>query len=134
MVLLSTAPPVKRTMMMPPPTYTAGTLKSIQNSKLIWQILQSHWYSLINYIRNPTIYNIIHWFAGQMGQTNCWPSVSCSNYYYFFFHKITKMKLKTFKKQSWKKDIWNVRRLVDESFVPLTHLNIVLYCRLSDFW
>ena len=33
-----------------------------------------------------------------------------------------------------KKNIWNFRRLVDESFVPSAQRTNVLYCRLSDFW
>ena len=32
-----------------------------------------------------------------------------------------------------KKNNWNVRRLVDESFVPLANRTSILYCRLSDF-
>ena len=30
---------------------------------------------IICHIGNPTIYNIIHWFAGPMGQTTCQPSI-----------------------------------------------------------
>ena len=33
---------------------------------------------------NPTICNIIHWFAGPMGQMTRRPSIWCSKY--FFFH------------------------------------------------
>ena len=32
---------------------------------------------------NPTIYNIIRWFAGLMGQTTRWPSVWRSKYFFF---------------------------------------------------
>ena len=32
-----------------------------------------------------------------------------------------------------KKNTWNVRRLVDESFVPSAQRTSILYCRLSDF-
>ena len=32
-----------------------------------------------------------------------------------------------------KKNTWNVRCLVDESFVPSAQRTSVLYCRLSDF-
>ena len=32
-----------------------------------------------------------------------------------------------------KKYTWNVRRLVDESFVPSAQRTSVLYCRLTDF-
>ena len=33
-----------------------------------------------------------------------------------------------------KNDTWNIRRLVDESFVPSAQQTSVLYCRLTDFW
>ena len=33
-----------------------------------------------------------------------------------------------------KKNTWNFRRLVDESFVPSAQRTSVLYCRLTDFW
>ena len=29
---------------------------------------------------------------------------------------------------------WNIRRLVDESFVPSAQQTSILYCRLTDFW
>ena len=32
------------------------------------------------------------------------------------------------------KNTWNVRRLIDESFVPSAQRTSVLYCRLSDLW
>ena len=32
---------------------------------------------------NPSIYNILRWVAWTMGQTNCWPRVWCSKYYFF---------------------------------------------------
>ena len=32
-----------------------------------------------------------------------------------------------------KNDTWNIRRLVDESFVPSAQQTSILYCRLSDF-
>ena len=32
-----------------------------------------------------------------------------------------------------KNNTWNIRRLVEESFVPVNQQTIVLYCRLSDF-
>ena len=71
------------------------------------------------------------WFAGLMGKTTCKPSVWCSKYLFFhkilrnslqnpfqffyfsFFYRITKMKLKTFECseciRNFKKDTWNVR-------------------------
>ena len=59
-------------------------------------------------IKNPTIYNIIRWFAGSLGQMTRQPSVWCSKYYLFFliisckngfnllFYKFTKIKMKSF--------------------------------------
>ena len=32
-----------------------------------------------------------------------------------------------------KNNTWNIRRLVDESFVPLAQPTSVLYCKLTDF-
>ena len=32
-----------------------------------------------------------------------------------------------------KKNTWNIRRLVNKSFVPLAQRTSILYCRLSDF-
>ena len=34
--------------------------------------------------RNLTIYIIIRWLSGSLGQITCWPSVWCSKYYFFF--------------------------------------------------
>ena len=36
-----------------------------------------------SYTRNPTIYNILRWFAWPMGQMTRWPSVWRSKYYFF---------------------------------------------------
>ena len=33
-------------------------------------------------LRNQSIYNIIRWVVGTMGQTNRWPRVWCSKYYF----------------------------------------------------
>ena len=30
-------------------------------------------------------------------------------------------------------DTWNIRRLLDKSFIPVNQQTSVLYCRLSDF-
>ena len=45
-------------------------------------------------IKNPSIYNIIHWVAWMMGQTNGRPSVWCSKY--FFFHDFFQNSLQKF--------------------------------------
>ena len=63
-----------------------------------------------NVSKNPSFYNVIHWFAGPMGQMTHRPSIWCS-----------------------KCHSWNVRQSVDEWFVPLSQRTNVLYCRLSDF-
>ena len=49
------------------------------------------------------------------------------------------MKIKSFECPKYvrnyeKKNIWNVRCLVDDSFVPSAQQTSILYCRLSDFW
>ena len=46
-----------------------------------------------------------------------------------FFHNL----LKTLKLWN-NNNIWKIRRLVDESFVPATQQTSVLYCRLLNFW
>ena len=33
-----------------------------------------------------------------------------------------------------KNNTWNIRRLVDESFVPSAQRTSVIYCRLTDLW
>ena len=73
-----------------------------------------------------------------LGQTTYRPSVWCSKYYFFFiisckilcknrfnlfFYNFTKMKVKSFEcpksiRNYEKKNAWNIRRLVNESFVP----------------
>ena len=55
----------------------------------------------------------------------------------FFSYKITSMKIKSFEctnsiRNYEKRKTWNVRRLVDESFVPPAPQTSVLYCRLLD--
>ena len=57
---------------------------------------------------------------------------------FLFFYKFTKIKAKSFECpksiRNYEKDnALNIRRLVDESFVPATQRTSVLYCRLSDF-
>jgi hypothetical protein len=47
-------------------------------------IIGKYWpYYLVLLTRNPTIYNIICWFAGPMGQTTPRPSVWRSKYFFF---------------------------------------------------
>ena len=62
-----------------------------------------------------------------------------SIYLFFIFLQNYKMIIKSFECpkyiRNYEKRIctWNVRHLVDESFVPSTQQTSVLYCRLSDF-
>ena len=58
--------------------------------------------------------------------------------YFFSFYKITKMEIKSFEccksiKSFEKKNTWNFRRLVKESFVPSAKRTSVLYHRLTNF-
>ena len=98
-------------------------------------------------IRNPTIFNIICWVSWSLvqsthGQASDVPSII------FFFHNFLQNSFQkllqfvflffyvfTVYKKLWKEIIlaWNIRRLVFESFVPLTQRASVLYWRLSDF-
>ena len=101
---------------------------------------------------NPSIYNIIRWFAGPMGQTNRRPSVWCSKYFFsidsghsklfiFIFVislKNTKINWNDFCRELckilWKKtNTWNIRRLVNDSFVPSGRRTSLLNCKLTDF-
>ena len=106
---------------------------------------------------NPSIYNIICWVAWMMGQTNRQPSVWCSKYHFFswflakffakilsiyflIFYKITKIKIKNFEcprsiRNYEKKNTWNVKRLVDDSFVPLAQqTSYILDWQMSKLW
>ena len=61
--------------------------------------------------------------------------------YFYFCNFIKKNKkidrkdfCKEFCKKSWKKNnAWNIRRLVDDSFVPSSKQPSILYCKLTDF-
>ena len=61
----------------------------------------------------------------------------CKNVFNVFFYKFTKIKTKSFEcpksNKIWKNNTWNVRHLVDESFVSSAQQTSVSYCRLSDF-
>ena len=94
---------------------------------------------------NPTIYNMICWFAGSLGQMTWWPSVWCSKYYFLFIisckilfkirfnlflNRFTKIKIKSFEChksiRNYKEDnACNIRCLVDNSFVPTNQLIIL---------
>ena len=116
-----------------------------------------HWQSSFQLLItwNPSIYNIIRWVAWTMGQTNRRQSVWCSKYYFFFmisckilcknpfnffsyfFFKIKKIKIKSFDcpksiKSIKRNNTWNIRLLVDNSFVPSSKQPSVIYCRLTD--
>ena len=55
-----------------------------------------------------------------------------------FFYKIMKMKIQSFEcpksLRRYGKNTWNVRCLVNKSFVPSAQRTSVLCCRLLDFW
>ena len=63
-------------------------------------------------IRNPSIFNIIRWCAGLLGQTTHRPSLWCSKYYFFsrflaeFFAKIISIYLFIFLKKLKSKEFW----------------------------
>ena len=135
-----------RILMVRPHAYLILKVPRWGKYSFMLHILNETW----NAIWNPSIYNIIRWFAGPMGQTTCQPSVW---YYYYFFiksckilwknhlnlfsYKITKMKINSFEcsksiRNYEKKTTWNVRCLVDMSFVPSAQRTSVLYCRLTD--
>ena len=81
---------------------------------------------------NPTIFNIIHWVAGLLGQMTHWPSIWCSKHYIFFYN--WNDFCKEFCKKLWKKNnTWNIRCMIDETIVPSTQRPSVSYWRLSDF-
>ena len=69
----------------------------------------------------------------------------CLQYIIFFFIKSCKIICKNPSNlffyyecpkpiRNYEKNIWNVRFLVSQSFVPSAQQTMVLYCRLSDFW
>ena len=95
---------------------------------------------------NLTIFNIIHWVAGtivSLTKRLMYYSFhnflqnslqKLFNFFYFLFFNIKKSfecpkSIRNYEK----KNTWNIRRLVNESFVPLAQPTSVLYCRLSDF-
>ena len=106
--------------------------------------------------KTPTIYNIIHWLGGSLGQMTHRPSVWCSKYYFFFhnflqnslqksfqfiflfFYNFTKIKIKSFEcpksiRNYEKNNAWNIRRLVDESFVPATPVIQRIILKIVEF-
>ena len=100
--------------------------------------------------RNPTIFIIICWIVGTndsstkrlMFQVLFFFIISCKilgKNCFNFFYNFTKIKIKSFEcaksiRNYEKNNAWNIRRLVDESFVPSTQRPSVLYWWLTDFW
>ena len=97
------------------------------------------------WIRNLSIYKVIRWLAGPMGQTTRRPSVWCSKYYFFFhnflqilkksfnlfFYNFTKIKIKSFECPKskpathcfisiYQNNTWTIRCLGDETIDPAT--------------
>ena len=63
---------------------------------------------------------------------------NCFNLFFYLFYKFTKIKIKSFEcpksmKNYLKKNTWNIRHLVHDSFVPSSKRPRVLYCKLTDF-
>ena len=104
-------------------------------------------------IRQSLIYSsLVAWTTVQMNRRT---SVWCSKHYFFhhllqntlqkafqfilsFFHKITKIKLKSFEysksiKSLKKNNAWNIRRLVDDSFVSSSQLPSVNISEIDGF-
>ena len=115
--------------------------------------IKTEWWTVqIVLTRNPSIFNIIRWFAGTLGQRTQWPSVWCSKiiFFYNFLQILFKncfnlflyffiIKIKSFetpksnrnnekKNNAWRSDAWSMslssRRLSKTS---------ILYYRLTDF-
>ena len=65
-------------------------------------------------------------------------SWNLANFIFSFFYEITKMKIKSFECPksigNYKKNTWNLSRLVNKLFVPSARQTSVLYCRLLDLW
>ena len=89
--------------------------------------------------KNPTIYNIIRWLSGSLGQT----TKRLMFQVLFSFHNFLKnslqksLKIKSFEQlktiRSYEKNnAWNIRRLVDELFVPVK-LHLILLNRHTVF-
>ena len=102
------------------------TLESVQDSKLMLQFIKVN---LKSY--NLQYKTLVRWADG----TNDSSTKHLMFQMLFFFHKILKIFQFIYKsiRNYEKKNIWNVRRLVDESFVPSAQRTSVLFCRLSDF-
>ena len=95
---------------------------------------------------NPTIYNIIRWLAGSLGKMTRQPSVWCiiffiisckiifKNLFNLFLIKIKRFECFKSIRNYKRNNAWNIRGLVDQSFVPGNQWTSVLYCRLSDFF
>ena len=102
--------------------------------------------------KNPSIYNILHWVAWTIGQTNCRPRVWCSFFhtfyrfkalktlYFYFCNSIKKWEnkfkgfLQRILQDIMKKDnAWNIMRLVNDSFVQSSKQPSILFCRLTEF-
>ena len=128
-------------------------LCSVRSWKMLAEFDLSETLSILKSVNLQYILRLVAW---TMGQTNRRPRVWCSKYYFFIlFIDLGHSKLfififvilqgnkkinwkdfcKELCKKSWKKNnTWNIRCLVDDSFVPSSKQTSVLYCRLTDFW
>ena len=91
---------------------------------------------------------LVHWNKWCVDQESDVPSIIffiisskilCKNRLNLFY-ECTKIKMKSFecpksiRNYIKKNNAWNIRRLVDESFIPANQRTRVLYCRLSDLY
>ena len=102
--------------------------------------------------KNLTISNLIRWVDGMivsltkslMFQVLLFFIISCKilckNPFSLFFYsyKITEIKINSFEfpksiKSKKNNNTWNIRLLVNDSFVPSSKQPSVIYCRLTDF-
>ena len=88
-----------------------------------------HWYKRLNDQVSDVPSNIFHNFLQNSLQ---------KSFQFIFKFCITKIEIKSFECpksiRNWKKNnAWNIRHLVDDSFVPSSKPPSIMYCRLTDF-
>ena len=99
-------------------------------------------------IRQSTIWYAVFWLINEASDV---PSIiivfqnSFQNslqkliqFFFYFFHRFTKIKIESFEcpksiRNYEQNNVWNIRRMVDNSFIPANQRTSVSYCRLSDF-
>ena len=129
-----------------------------KSSELIAFLQQLHTSWIPGLLCSPKIRHSTIYYAGLLGRWDKWivdqvsdvPSfiffytfyrLRALKTFYFYFCNLKKNKkmnwkdfCKEFCKKSWKKNnIWNIRRLVDDSFVPSSKRPSIWYCKLTNF-